>query len=155
MPVFPAFVLAWWTVGVAAVANFTVAFVWTIELTSGEELISGQSAGYCPGKWKIILGMSMQFTWPLARGFAVAAANLWPSWSGMLQVVSAPSLLSPLHLNFHPESPRWLLGRGRVCEARSILTAGARRNKRNVTEEEIVLKQPHSANQKYKYSKRR
>ena len=36
MPVFPAFVLAWWTVGVAAVANFTVAFVWTIELATGE-----------------------------------------------------------------------------------------------------------------------
>ena len=35
MPVFPAFVLAWWTVGVAAVANFTVAFVWTIELAAG------------------------------------------------------------------------------------------------------------------------
>ena len=39
MPVFPAFVLAWWTVGVAAVANFTVAFVWTIELATGEKLI--------------------------------------------------------------------------------------------------------------------
>ena len=37
MPVFPAFVLAWWTVGVAAVANFTVAFVWTIELAAGDD----------------------------------------------------------------------------------------------------------------------
>ena len=38
------------------------------------------------GKWKIILGMSMQFTWPFARGLAVAAAYIWPSWSRMLQV---------------------------------------------------------------------
>ena len=55
MPVFPAFVVMWWLVGtiltfivvenhifllpkvgVAAVANFTVAFVWTIELGTGK-----------------------------------------------------------------------------------------------------------------------
>ena len=35
MPVFPSFVVMWWLVGVAAVANFTVAFVWTIELAAG------------------------------------------------------------------------------------------------------------------------
>ena len=37
MPVFPSFVVMWWLVGVAAVANFTVAFVWTIELAAGSE----------------------------------------------------------------------------------------------------------------------
>ena len=92
--------------------------------------------------------MSMQFTWPFARGFAVAAAYVWPSWSVMLQVVSAPCLLAPLLLHFLPESPRWLRAKGRVSEARSILAAGARRNKRNVSEEEIVLKQPQTATQK-------
>lgn len=90
----------------------------------------------------------MQFTWPFARGFAVAAAYLWPSWSGMLQVVSAPCLLAPFLLYFLPESPRWLLAKGRVSEARTILAVGAKRNKRNVSEEEIVLKQPLSVNQK-------
>jgi len=35
MPVFPSFIIMWWLVGVAAVANFTVAFVWTIELAAG------------------------------------------------------------------------------------------------------------------------
>ena len=134
MPVFPAFLLAWWTVGVAAVANFTVAFVWTIELASG--------------KWKIILGMSMQFTWPFARGLAVAAAYIWPSWDRMLQVVSAPCILAPALLYFLPESPRWLLAKGRVSEARSILCGGARRNKRDLREEEILLKQPQSHSQK-------
>ena len=41
---------------------------------------------FLTGKWKIILGMSMQFTWPFARGLAVAAAYIWPSWTTMLQV---------------------------------------------------------------------
>ena len=29
----------------------------------------------------------MQFTWPFARGLAVAAAFIWPNWSTMLQVL--------------------------------------------------------------------
>ena len=35
---------------------------------------------------KVILGMGMQFTWPFARGLAVAAAFIWPNWRTMLQV---------------------------------------------------------------------
>ena len=42
MPVFSSFVIMWWLVGVAAVANFTVAFVWTIELASGLYLLPRQ-----------------------------------------------------------------------------------------------------------------
>ena len=32
------------------------------------------------------MGMAMQFTWPFARGMAVAAAFIWPNWRTMLQV---------------------------------------------------------------------
>ena len=42
MPVFSSFVIMWWLVGVAAVANFTVAFVWTIELAAGLYLLPRQ-----------------------------------------------------------------------------------------------------------------
>ena len=66
----------------------------------------------------------------------------------MFQVVSAPCLLAPALLYFLPESPRWLLAKGRVSEARSILASGARRNNRDLPEEEIVLRQPQAARQK-------
>ena len=121
MPNFPSFVLSWWLVGVAAVANFTVAFVWTIELAAG--------------RWKTILGMAMQFGWPCGRGIAVniikivanktstadlqvLAAWLLPHWRRILQAVSAPCLLVPVLVYFLPESPRWLLAKGRISEAR-------------------------------------
>lgn len=126
MPVFPAFVLSWWLLGIAAIANFTVAFVWTIELGSG--------------KWKVILGMTMQFTWPFARGLAVAAAFIWPNWSTMLQIVSGPCIFAPILLYFLPESPRWLIAQGRISEAKAILLTGAKRNGIEMKEEDIVLK---------------
>ena len=66
----------------------------------------------------------------------------------VLKVVSAPCLLAPALLYFLPESPRWLLAQGRVSEARAILASGARRNRRDVLEEQIVLTQPRAASQK-------
>jgi len=148
MPVFPSFIIMWWLVGVAAVANFTVAFVWTIELAAG--------------KWKVILGMGMQFTWPFGRGFAVVAAWIFPNWRTIFQVVSAPCILAPVLLYFLPESPRWLIAKGRISKARTILASGARRNKKIISEEEIVLQQPKMSTQRkgtvldiMKYSKLR
>jgi len=134
MPVFSSFVIMWWLVGVAAVANFTVAFVWTIELASG--------------KWKVILGMGMQFTWPFGRGLAVVVAWIFPNWRTIFQVISAPCILAPILIYFLPESPRWLIAKGRISEARSILASGAKRNKKSISEEEIDIKQPKSSNQR-------
>lgn len=134
MPVFPSFIIMWWLVGVAAVANFTVAFVWTIELAAG--------------KWKVILGMAMQFTWPFGRGLAVVIAWIFPNWRTIFRVVSAPCILAPIMIYFLPESPRWLIAKGRLSEARSILASGAKRNNKDISEEEIDIKQPKSSTQR-------
>lgn len=131
VPNFAAFVFLWWLVGIAAIANFTVAFVWVAEL--------------CTGKWKVVLSMGMQFAWPTGRALAVAVAHSLPHWATIFQVVSAPAVLAPFLLFFLPESPRWLLAKGRISEARTILAAGARRNGREVVEEEMVLQQPASS----------
>ena len=42
--------------GVSAIAVYTVAFVWTMEMTFGKW-----------GKWKSILGFAFAFGWPTAR----------------------------------------------------------------------------------------
>jgi len=134
MPHYAAFVFLWWLVGIAAIANFTVAFVWVAEL--------------CTGKWKVILSMGMQLTWPCGRALAVGVSYNLTHWQTIFQVVSAPAVVLPFLLFFLPESPRWLLAKGRISEARAILIAGARRNGRQVNEEEVSLKQPTASSGK-------
>ena len=43
----------WWVTGTMAIACYTAAFVWTMEIAAG--------------KWKIYLGMSMNYSWPTCR----------------------------------------------------------------------------------------
>ena len=43
----------WWVTGTMAIACYTAAFVWTMEIATG--------------KWKIYLGMSMNYSWPTCR----------------------------------------------------------------------------------------
>ena len=50
---YPLFVLTWWITGTMAIACYTAAFVWTMEVAAG--------------KWKIYLGMSMNYSWPVCR----------------------------------------------------------------------------------------
>lgn len=129
MPVFSAFLSVWIVVGIAAVANFTVAFVWAMEVLSG--------------KWKVLLGMSMQFTWPLSRMFLLLVAWTLPNWRRILQVVSAPCILAPFLLYFLPESVRWQVAKGRIIQARAIMMEAVRKNKiSGILAKDIHLKQP-------------
>ena len=50
---YPVFVFTWWVTGTMAIACYTAAFVWTMEIATG--------------KWKIYLGMSMNYSWPVSR----------------------------------------------------------------------------------------
>ena len=53
VPWYPVFVFTWWVTGTMAIACYTSAFVWTMEIAAG--------------KWKIYLGMSMNYSWPTCR----------------------------------------------------------------------------------------
>ena len=57
---YPVFVFTWWVTGTMAIACYTAAFVWTMEIATG--------------KWKIYLGMSMNYSWPTSR--LIIAGNL-------------------------------------------------------------------------------
>jgi len=131
MPNYISFTVMWIVVGIAAVANFTVAFVWVMELASG--------------KWKIILGMGMQFGWPLSRMFVLVCAWLLPNWRRIMQVISAPMLAAPIFLYLLPESPRWLVAKGRISDAKTILGNAVASNNLEVDMDKVVLAKPGQA----------
>merc|ERR550519_957864 len=81
MPFYWGFVFTWWITGTMAIACYTAAFVWTMEI--------------CAGKWKIYLGMSMNYSWPVC-----------------LQIISAMVAVGVVLLYWLPESPRWLIAKG-------------------------------------------
>ena len=75
-----------------------MAFVWTIELGTGKWKVGSgirrsDGINIVTNIIKVILGMGMQFTWPFARGLAVAAAFIWPNWRTMLQVRHVDSVV--------------------------------------------------------------
>ena len=50
---YPVFVFTWWVTGTMAIACYTAAFVWTMEIAAG--------------KYKTYISMSMNYSWPLCR----------------------------------------------------------------------------------------
>lgn len=63
---YPVFVITWWITGTMAIACYTAAFVWTMEM--------------CSGKWKIYLGMSMNYSWPVSRLIIAGLAYCLRDW---------------------------------------------------------------------------
>ena len=88
------FVLTWWITGTMAIACYTAAFVWTMEM--------------CSGKWKIYLGMSMNYSWPVCRLIIAGLAYSLRDWHWHLRckipftlAQPGPSQLSTLtHLRY-------------------------------------------------------
>jgi len=134
VPWFPVFVFTWWVTGTMAIACYTAAFVWVMELATG--------------KWKIILGMSMNYSWPVCRLIIAGLAYSIRDWHWHLRAISGFVSVGAVLLFFVPESPRWLIARGRTDEAREILYNAAQRNNRNIEKEKIILKKPTAAGQK-------
>ncbi len=61
------------------------------------------------GRWKTFVGMGMNFAWPLGRLMVPIVAYITRDWKVILQVLSALHIITPILMNFVPESPRWLL----------------------------------------------
>ena len=53
VPWYPVFIFTWWVTGTMAIACYTAAFVWTMEIAAG--------------KYKTYISMSMNYSWPLCR----------------------------------------------------------------------------------------
>ena len=74
MPFYWGFVFTWWITGTMAIACYTAAFVWTMEM--------------CSGKWKIYLGMSMNYSWPVCRLIIAGLAYSLRAWHWHLRCKS-------------------------------------------------------------------
>ena len=91
---YPVFVITWWITGTMAIACYTAAFVWTMEM--------------CSGKWKIYLGMSMNYSWPVSRLIIAGLAYSLRDWHWHLRCKIPFTLAKPtLNCNSSQASPAW------------------------------------------------
>ena len=87
MPFYWGFVFTWWITGTMAIACYTAAFVWTMEICAGRPISHGGLViFFCAGKWKIYLGMSMNYSWPCCRLIIAGLAWTFRDWHVHLQV---------------------------------------------------------------------
>jgi len=134
VPWYPVFVVTWWITGTMAIACYTAAFVWTMEVAAG--------------KWKIYLGMSMNYSWPTCRLIIAGLAYGLRDWHWHLRVISALVAVGAIILFWLPESPRWLIARSRMDEAKKILSEASKKNGNPVEPEQIQLSKPSAAGSK-------
>lgn len=128
MPWYPLFVFFWLITGTMAISCYTAAFVWTMELTTG--------------KWKIYLGMAMNYSWPTCR--LIIAGLTWNlrEWRNVLRAISGIVAFGSVILFWLPESPRWLIAKGRIPEAQKILADARKFNGDPIDEDKIELRKP-------------
>merc|ERR1719228_3134456 len=131
VPWYWVFVFTWWITGTMAIACYTAAFVWTMEI--------------CAGKWKIYLGMSMNYSWPTCRLIIAGLAWQFRDYHIHLQFISALVFVGCVILYWLPESPRWLIAKGRMDDAKKILSDASKKNGKPLEPEQIILTKPNVA----------
>ena len=96
---------------------------------------------------QIYLGMSMNYSWPVCRLIIAGLAYSLRDWHWHLRCISALVAVGSVILFWLPESPRWLIAKGRMDEAKKIMSAACERNGKPVEPDNIELTQPkQSAN---------
>jgi len=93
---------------------FEVQFTYCIELVGG--------------KWSTIIGMGMEYSWVAGWLTLAVLGYLIRSWRQLMLVTSIPSCLSVLLFWLVPESPRWLIAKGKLEQAESTLKKAAEIN---------------------------
>ncbi|KAF0291751.1 Solute carrier family 22 member 7 [Amphibalanus amphitrite] len=109
-----------------------------------------------PGTFVCLLVLSTETVGPAARGvygilyqlpfdagliLTALAAMGTGTWRELQLLLSVPALPLPLLLRSLPESPRWLLGRGRLAEAADVLETIAEGNGRPAPDRSRLLRQ--------------
>ncbi|XP_013172468.1 PREDICTED: solute carrier family 22 member 13-like isoform X1 [Papilio xuthus] len=76
----------------------------------------------------------------LAQASLSIFAYYSPNWNIYVLVYSVASIFILIIILFIPESPRWLISRGRIDEAIQIITKAAQRNKLSTENIEAIIK---------------
>ncbi|KAL7858532.1 hypothetical protein AOLI_G00186340 [Acnodon oligacanthus] len=111
--------------GIGQISNYMAAFVLGSELLGRNLRVVYSVLGTC-------------VFYALGYVFLPLCAYLVRSWRLLLAVLSLPGLLYIPLWWLIPESPRWLLAKGRVQEAEDIIRAAARKN--GITPPEVIFK---------------
>jgi len=131
VPWYPVFVFCWWVTGTMSIACYTAAFVWAMEVAAG--------------KYKVYISMSMNYSWPTCR-LIIAGLVYWlRDYHWHLRCISAMVAVGSVMLYWLPESPRWLIAKSRMEEAKKILSDASKRNGKPVEPKDIVLKPPKTS----------
>ncbi|XP_014370597.2 solute carrier family 22 member 3 [Papilio machaon] len=76
----------------------------------------------------------------LAQASLAIFAYYSPNWNVYVLVYSIASIFILIIVLFIPESPRWLISRGRIDEAIQVITKAAQRNKLSTENIEAIIK---------------
>ena len=111
MPSIEAFIAMRFLQGFSTIGVFAVAFVWVMETVDG--------------KWKTIFGIGYEAPWVIGWFLLALVAYITPDWRHIQLITSVPGFVCAAIVWFMPESPKWLLCRGRVDEAEKIVREAA------------------------------
>lgn len=80
------------------------------------------------GKYKVIAICMFEQFWSVGIMLLPAIASYWSSWTHLYMAISYPTVLLIFLYPLIPNSPRWLIKKGRIQEAKEILLNAARIN---------------------------
>ncbi|KAH8264523.1 hypothetical protein KR038_009606 [Drosophila bunnanda] len=73
------------------------------------------------GKYKTCVSTLFEQFWSIGVMMLPGVASFWSSWSHLYMAISWPTVILIYLWQWIPDSPRWLIARGRVQEAKKIL----------------------------------
>ncbi|KAJ4446798.1 hypothetical protein ANN_13496, partial [Periplaneta americana] len=109
----------------AACANmFTSGYVICTDITSG--------------RWRSITGACYEHMWSVGVITLAGLGYLLTNWTQLQLAISLPTVLILVAFRWIPDSPRWLIEKGRAEEAKRILEKGAAFNGRTTVMSDIT-----------------
>merc|ERR1719422_2193726 len=89
--------------------------------------------------------MSMNYSWPISRLIIAGLAYTLRNYHYHLVAISAMVAVGSVLLYWLPESPRWLIAKSRIEEAKKVLSDASKKNGKPVEPKDIVLITPKTS----------